>query len=257
MDSAQVLEGLRRELQEENARCVDPDIGPRLDYAKWGEGFRVWAFGMDVPFTVLAREPVARQLVSLSIDGPDLGANGTCNWDLTEIANGDVTYPLLRHLRIARNAPDRHNRSIIARTYDEDGVLGRIAKKAPQLESLETPSAPSANFFEAELKNLTYLRVDAGFHTNNFVRELAQASFPPKLRGLEWGDYAERYMDDWRTKTTPFVDMEALVRCEGFGQITAFSLRNTAYADDELKQLKALRPGLSIRVVTSTHAYLR
>lgn len=256
MDGAQILEGLRRELQEENARCIDPDIGPRLDYAKWGDGFRVWAFGIDVPFTALARDPVARELVSLTIDSPDLGANGTCNWDLTEFADSDVVYPMLRHLRIARNAPDRHNRCIIARTYDEDGVLGRIAKKAPQLESLETPSAPSANFFEAELKSLMHLRVDAGFDTNNFIRMLAQASFPPKLCGLEWGDYAERYMEDWRSKTTPFADMAALVGCEGFGQIKAFSLRNTAYANDELKQLKALRPGLSIRVVTSAHAYV-
>lgn len=230
-----------------------PRLGPRLDYARWGDGFRVWVFGIDVPITVLAREPVARALVSLTFDCPDMGANGVCNWDLTEFADGDVAYPLLRHLRIARNTPDRHNRCIVARAYEEGGVLGRIANKAPQLESLETPSAPSANFFEVELNNLTHLRVDAGFDTNDFVRMLARASFPPKLRGFEWGDYAERYVDDWLSKTTPFEDMEALVRCEGFGQIKAFSLRNTPYAVEELKQLKALRPGLSIRVVTSAH----
>lgn len=158
MDAEQVLDGVRRELREENARYLDPDMGPRLDYAPCGVGFRVWAFGLDVPLDVLARDPVARALVSLTIDSSDVGANGVCNWDLTEFADGSAQYPSLAHLRIARNAPDRHNRCIVAQMYDEDGVLGRIARKAPFLESLETPSAPRPNFLKADLSNLSHLR---------------------------------------------------------------------------------------------------
>jgi hypothetical protein len=38
-----------------------------------GEGFRVWTFGIDALLEVLAREPVASVLTSLTIDSPDLG----------------------------------------------------------------------------------------------------------------------------------------------------------------------------------------
>jgi hypothetical protein len=256
MEAHEVLESLRRSLQDENTSCIDPDIGPRLDFCRCGGGFRVWAFASNVPFDELAREPIASALLSLTIDGPDLGANGTCNWDLTAFAESDARYPLLQHLRIARNRPDQHNRRIVAATYDEDGVLGRIAEKAPLLQSLETPSAPRPNFLKADLRNLTHLHVDAGYDTHDFIRELAR-SFPPMLTGLEWGDYAETYMDDWRTKTTPFEDMIALFQSNGFRQIQFFSLRNPIYADEELKRLAALRPGLSFRVVRSSHTYVR
>src|SRR5262249_53590886 len=110
---------------------------------------------------------------------------------------------------------------------------------------------------EADLNSLSHLRVDAGYDTQDFIRELAHSSFPPKLRGLEWGDYAETYMDDWLSKTTPFDDMKALFRSEGFDQIKAFSLRNVTYSDNELRQLKALPPKLSIRFVRSAHSYVR
>ena len=107
------------------------------------------------------------------------------------------------------------------------------------------------------MKNLTHLHVDAGYDTHNFIRELAHSSFPPVLRGLEWGDYAEHYMEDWRAKTTPFEEMAELFRCEGFQQIEFFSIRNTIYSDDELHRLAAIRPGRSFRVVRSTHSYVR
>ena len=76
MDVQETLETLRRELQTDNAKHIDPDIGPRLDFCPYEGGFRVWTFGISFSFEVLAEEPVASKLVSLSIDGPDMGHNG-------------------------------------------------------------------------------------------------------------------------------------------------------------------------------------
>src|SRR5262249_29426022 len=127
---------------------------------------------------------------------------------------------------------DRHNRTIVAATYDEAGVLGKIAAKAPAVQSLESPSAPEPNFLEVDLSHLTHLAVDAGYATHNFIRNLAQARFPPLLRGLEWGEYAEHYMTDWRAQTTPLEDMRALLSRDAFAQIQYFTLRNPIYSND-------------------------
>jgi hypothetical protein len=257
MDAHEVLEGLRRELQADNAQYVDPDTGPRLDFCPCEDGFRVWTFGTSFPFEALAREPVASRLVSLSIDGPDLGGNGVRNWDLSAFAEGDCIYPVLQHLRAARTAASHHNRSIVASVFDEACVLGRIAAKAPALQSLESPSAPQPNFLDAKLDNLTHLWVDAGFDTQDFIRNLAQRRLPPLLRGFEWGEYAEHYLDDWKSKTTPFTDMLEFFRNADFAQIRYFALKNPIYSDEELRELAALRPQMQVQIIRSRHAYVR
>lgn len=256
MDAREVLEGLRRELQTDSAEYVDPDNGPRLEFCPCEGGFRVWTFGMDVPFEVLAREPVASKLVSLTIDGPDTGCNGVRNWDLSSFAESDCGYPVLQHLRAARTAASHHNRSIIASIYEEAGVLGQIAAKAPALQSLESPSAPQAKFLDAKLDNLTHLFIDAGFDTQDFIRNLARRRLPPLLRGFEWGEYAEHYLDDWKAKTTPFSDMLELFKNNDFGQIQYFALKNPIYADEELRELTELRPKMQFKVISSRHSYL-
>ena len=257
MDAQETLETLRRELQEDNAQYTDPDNGPRLDFCAYEGGFRVWTFGTSFPFEALARDPVASKLVSLSIDGPDMGCNGVRNWDLSAFAESDCDYPVLQHLRAAQTAASHHNRSIVASIYEEAGVLGQIAAKAPALQSLESPSAPQANFLGAKLDNLTHLFIDAGFDTQDFIGNLARRRLPPLLRGFEGGEYAEDYLDDWKSKTTPFTDMLALFKNSDFAQIQYFALKNPIYQDEELRELAALRPKMQFKVIRSGHSYLR
>src|SRR5437879_3712999 len=75
---------------------------------------------------VLADQAVANSIAGLSLRGPDKGCNGTRNWDLTTIAERDAVFSNLRHLSIEQTKPADHNRSIIASSYNEDGVLARI-----------------------------------------------------------------------------------------------------------------------------------
>ena len=64
------------------------------------------------------------------------------------------------------------------------------------LETLISPSAPSRNFFDAPLRQLTTLAVDAGYDAQGFIEHRTQVS-PPNLQSFAWGEYAETYVDDW------------------------------------------------------------
>src|SRR5262249_45937067 len=138
--------------------------------------------------------PVIR---SLTFRGPDEGSNGTRNWDLSPLTEGEAVFPQLRSVSIEQTKPADHNRTIVASDYAEDGALARLLAKAPGLESLVTPSAPNPEFFQVGERPLTFLSVDAGYDHQDFIRGLARSSCFPGLRSLEFGEYNETYMDDY------------------------------------------------------------
>jgi hypothetical protein len=176
------------------------------------------------------------------------------NWDICRLARSDLRFPELRHLRIAQIRPEDHNRTIVGETYDEDGILGSLAATAPVLETLVSPSAPSRNFFDAPLIELTSLAVNAGYDTNDFIDHLTHLC-PPSLRSLAWGEYAETYADDWTVHTTPFSSMVNLLESPAFGGLRSFVLKNPTYSDEELCRLAALRPHLQFKIVRTSSAY--
>jgi hypothetical protein len=73
---------------------------------------------------------VSAVLASLTLRGPDEGANGTRNWDLSLLADSDVVFPQLREVSIEQAKPADHNRSIVAAVYEEEGVLARLLARA-------------------------------------------------------------------------------------------------------------------------------
>lgn len=253
MDAARVaLDQLRSKILGLGAEYADPDLGPRLEFVAVDKGFRVYCWGEDAIAEELAAPPIADYLVSLTVDGPDVGANGVREWNLEAFASATTRLPSLRHLRLASTGVDHHNRTIVSArlTLDEGGVLRAIADNAPNLESLFSPSAPRPDFWSARLENLTHLWIDAGFEPHGFIEEMARGPLPPKLRGFSWGEYNERYLDDWERKTTPFHTMRSLVGNPSFRQIQVFTLKNPTYSDLQLQELADAAPTLrSLTVV--------
>lgn|SRR5215470_19493234 len=254
------LADLRAKL--EPAEGHDPFGLERIDFRTGEGGVHVYYFGNSTAdhygelLDVLGSEPVSRQLMSLYFDCPDAGANGTWNWDLEPLTASAAGFPVLRHFWIERGKPGEHNRKIVGHSYEEQGVIGRLAAKMPLLDTLVSPSAPAANFFDNRLAHLRYLAVDAGYDTQGFIRNLAECELN-SLRAVEWGEYCETYMQDWRDHTTPFDDMLGLFQSKAFAGVKRMVLKNPVYSDEDIQRLLSVRPDLSLSIVRVSQAYVR
>lgn len=247
------------QLQRDIADGADPDADPahleRLCVTDVSGQIHVDFFGdpsgdafQELLAALTVRE-VAEWLTSIGFRGPDEGANGTRNWDLTSLADADVVFPRLRSLSIEQGKPADHNRTIVARVYDEEGVLARLLVAAPMLESLVTPSAPNADFFDVPYRPLSFLSVDAGYDHQGFIGNLSRASCFPELRSLGFGEYNETYMEDYAQQVTPFTDYQGLFASPAFVPVRRFEWRNPACSAEQISQLKAMDPTRSMLVV--------
>jgi hypothetical protein len=205
----------------------------------------------------LAQPEVASRLGYLSLRGPDEGANGTRNWDLSRLLESDVQFPWLRGLFIEPSGPEWHNRSIVAVDYDEAGMLGQLLDRAPALSYLVAPSAPDRTFFQRTAHPLQYLRVEAGYDPQTFIRSVSESDCFPTLRQLDYTDYCERYADDYPARCTPFEDYRALFEAPAIVPVRSFTLRNAVLSPEQLLELKALRPALLFTTVQSFGEYVR
>jgi hypothetical protein len=260
VDAIARLSDLRAKLG--HAEGHDPFGLERIDFRTSEQGVHVYYFGSSTGdhyselLNVLASDSVSRQLMSLQLDCPDAGANGTWNWDLEPLAASASGLPALRHLWIERGKPGEHNRKIVGRSYDEKGVIGRLIAKAPLLETLVSPSAPAANFFDNRLAHLHYVAVDAGYDAQGFIRNLAKSEIE-SLRSVEWGEYCETYMQDWRDHTTPFDDMLGLFRSKPFAGVKRMVLKNPVWSDEDIQRLLSPRSDLSLSIVRVSQSYVR
>lgn len=263
MDLMQALQTLRDDIDAFNSSEFRPDCIERFHAIELGGDLHL-AFHGDPSGEAYARllsavsaEPIASAMASLRISGPDTGANGTKNWDLTPLANAEAAFPKLRHLHVEQSRPGDHNRTIIAASYDEDGVLAEVLRKAPVMSELTAPSAPNSAFFGVNAPSLVYLNVDAGYDTQDFISNMARSDAFPNLGCLEWGEYCETYMDDWRRRCTPIAHYEALFRSDSFRPVRRFVFRNPACTPEELAGLKSIRPDLQMLVVQWKSEYVK
>jgi hypothetical protein len=203
----------------------------------------------------LAIPDVATFLRSLILRGPDEGANGTHNWDLEPLLATNATFTQLESFSVQLTQPADHNRSVIGRVYEEDGVLTRLLAKSPRMKELTVPSAPSASFFDVGQRPIRFLSVDAGYDTQAFISNLAKSSCFPALQCLEWGEYHETYMDDYLANCTPKEHYRDLFRSKAFAPVTRFVWRNPVYDEEYIKELKAMKPGLQLFVVRHSGDY--
>ena len=259
------LERLRSRLSAPEDGYLDPTLYARLSVVEYEGLLHVDFFGtpFDEPYAdlclILRRPDVAESVASIVLRCPDEGANGTCNWDLTDLVESDAAYTALRLLSVRQNAPGDHNRMIVAVDYDEAGILGRFMQKAPILDALITPSAPDASFFSLSDHPLRYLNVDAGYATQDFIGNLANSRSFPWLQGLEFGEYNETDSETFPKRCTAFSDYRRLFLSQAFATVRSFTWRNPTCSPGEIADLRALRPprDLQLKIVRYTTDYIR
>jgi hypothetical protein len=257
------LVSLQRTIESRATPDRDPSFLDRLCVTRVGGLAHVDFYGdpfgesfLDLLET-LADNSVADSVASIDIRGPDEGSNGTRNWDLTAMAASRHAFPNLRRLLVEQTKPADHNRTIVAQTYDEDGVLARILAKAPALEVLVTPSAPNAGFFEVGPRAIEYLSVDTGDDHQGFIRNLARSSCFPMLRSFGFGEYNETYMEDFSSHLTPFADYRELFASQAFAPVKIFQWRNPACSPEEMAEINNLKKGRQVLVVRWSAEYMR
>jgi hypothetical protein len=259
------IEQLQRRLADYVNQSQHPEFCAQLSVLAVGEWLYLDFYGspFDEPYedlcNTLILPEVAFKLGSLSFRSPtDEGANGTRNWDLSLLVEAQVSFPNLRSFSIEQNEPGAHNRVIVAAVYEEAGVLGRLLRKAPSLDSLIVPSAPDVTFFELERHPLRFLSVDAGYDTQGFIGNLADSSCFPQLQRLEFGEFNETYLDDFPAGCTPFDDYRRLFTSAAFATVRAFVWRNPVCSDTEIAELRSLRPKseLQIQIVQFLSRYV-
>ena len=254
-DVAAQLESLRARIASHNEADTSPENLQYLAIIQTGDVFHLDFYGecfeksfIDLLNTIAAPD-VARSIGSLVFRGPDEGANGTLNWNIEPMLATDATFSRLERFSIRLNQPGDHNCPIAGADYDENGVLAKLLSKAPRVHELTVPSAPDSSFFEVGERPVRCLSVDAGYDTQDFVANFARSSCFPNLKCLEWGEYNQTHMDDYLENCTPMEHYQELFRSNAFGSVTKFVWRNPACTDDEIKDLKTLKPGLQLLVV--------
>lgn len=211
-------------------------------------------------FDVLVDPEVAGSVASLSLTGPDEGANGTREWILTPLLDTDVHFPALRRVYVRPTEPDDHNFSLIGKAgavMEEQGEIARLCRKAPRLAELTVPNAPDASFFTVPLPALGFLRIGGGYDTQRFVANLARASNLPSLYALDFSESIDVFLrwpeGEYPPRPTPFSAFEVLVGGRFSTQLRALTLRNTCLSRAELEALQARAPSLQLKVIQSTH----
>lgn len=257
------LEALRARIEALNEPDVPLDSVERLSITTSGGLHHLEFYGtcfgdafLDLCETLSTPE-AAGTVLSLSLRGPDEGANGTKNWDLEPLVSRGAKFPFLQTFSIELNQPADHNRTIVASSYDEDGVIARLASLCPRLSYLTVPSAPSSEFFKAPLASLRFLSIDSGYDTQDFLRHFATFNGFPSLRCFEWGEYSESYMDSWQESCTPFLDYESLFTSTAFSSVARFVLRQPSLTDEQINRLQSLRPDIQLLLVRFSSKYAR
>jgi hypothetical protein len=195
-------------------------------------------------FQLLARPELAETLRWLSLRSPDVGANGTREWDFTPLLETRAQFPCLQSLQIARTPPENHNHFIVGRGYEENGQLGALLDRMPALIELWTPSAPDATFCERVGHPLRLLYMDCGYDHQDFIAQLAQSCCFSQLAHIEFSDYAQFYMPDWEASCVPFEHYEQLLSSNTLPAFSRFFLRSARLSEAQITQLKTQRPGL-------------
>ena len=260
MSVIEALQRMQTEVEKLGDRDMPADAVGRVDFRLRGDGAHIFFYGASsgepyyMMMDAIGRDPIAPALCSLTLDGPDIGVNGTCEWSVGPLACSSAGFPLLRSLHFPQIGASDHNRTVLG-SGDEDTIAALVARM-PVLRSLTLPSPPAKAFFNTPLPHLYRLSVDAGCDPLGFIPNLAGSDSLPRLGVFEWGEYAETYMDDWRSQATPFSDFAELFRSRAFDKIELFSLKNPVHSDDELAGLAAIRPAMQFKIVHASHSYV-
>jgi hypothetical protein len=262
MNVAQQLEALQRRIARRNDTETPVKYLQRLAVTQVGALFHLDFYGNSFDesdedlFNTLAQPEIAPHIRSLTLRGSDTGANGTRVWDIDSLLATNASFSSLESFVIQLNKVSDHNRTVVGTDYEENGVLAKLLSKAPNLRELTAPSAPNADLFTVGERPLRYMSIDAGYDTQNFILNLSQSSCFPYLDCLEWGEYQETYMEDFRERCTPYSYYQDLFQSQAFAGVRRFVWRNPVCTEDEIKDLKKLRPKLQLLIVRASADYV-
>ena len=224
-------------LDQEVSKLYFAEIQGLLHVEYYGPHWNEPGEPFDCLIDLLCDAGAAAGIRSLTFRGPDEGANGTRNWDFTGLLASDVIFPNLTTFCVEPTQPEHHNQTILAEVYEEEGMIGRLLDRMPALESLTVPSAPDCSFFTRPRHPLRRLRVDTGYDHQDFIRNLSASSCFPHLELLDFGDYNQRYMEDYMDRCTRFEDYRELARSRGFESVRLFILRNASLSAEQWSEL--------------------
>jgi hypothetical protein len=214
--------------------------GGHYDVKFFGESYEL---GFGELLDLLSKPDNAAQIIGLSFDGPDAGANGSTSWDFSRIINDNVTFPNLLAFKVKLTDLGDHNQSIIDGHYLlENGMVAKLLAKMPNLETLVIPSAPDHPFFEIGEHPLREFTLQAGYDHQNFISNLAGSS---NFKSLVFLDYTERFDDTGDPDKEQFTSFEAFKKLfisEAFASVRHFRLRGSNLTMEQLYQLQRLNP---------------
>lgn len=261
MSVENTLVALRKRVADRNHPKLRPEFVERISITPSADTFDLQFYGdcfeenySDL-IDVLAEPNVASRIRSLVLDGPDEGANGTQNWDIEALLADNTFFPRMELFSVRQRRLGDHNRPVVASVYDEDGVLAKLIEKAPMIQSITVPSAPNANFFSVGDRPIRFMSIDAGYDTQEFILNLASSTAFKRLQCLEWGEYSETYIDDYQDSCTPFDHYMQLFRSDAFDSVSRFVWRNPICTENEIAELKILRPNLQFLIVRNSDHY--
>jgi hypothetical protein len=243
-------------------RLADPDYcSSRLMVADLGGALAVHYFGEDygIPDAaakLLAKQEIAEHIVSLRIDGPDQGANGTREWRFDPILKKRPQFSMLRDFWIRPTATSDHNFSIVA-----DEQLSPLLSLMPQLTNMTVPNAPDTAFFDVPYARLRSIMIGMEWRTHGFIANLAQATNCPALTSLDFSDSLAPFLTydqqepEW--DSTAFDDYIALLKSPVGQKLRMLRLRNTRLTESQFVELQSLHPHLQFSVILDVpHVYV-
>ncbi len=221
------------------------DVEYRGEYELWFDDRTTVTILHDL-FRLLASVQVAPRLRSFTYRTEAvLAANGTYDYNIDPLVEGDQRFPNLARLSLDQGEGE-HGYKILTSPlsgdqWHEAGVLATLLDRAPRLEDLVTPVPPNASFFEGRRHLLRSLDVDAGFGHVDFIRHLAGCSRFPELRRLVFTDFRQYYLDDWRAQTTSFEDYVSFFASPAACRLQSICLREVNLTADQVRRLLDVR----------------
>jgi uncharacterized protein (TIGR02996 family) len=178
------------------------------------------------------------------------GFNGTRPWTLDGLLDG--AFDELRVLDIEGAGDNRPEELTVCELYsDEGGGIAAIASRAPKLERLAVPSAPTPDFFARRHENLRSLTVAAGWDHQSFIAQLAGATGLPALEELDFSDFYSEVLSEGEIAEgcTPRADFDALFATTRLRRLRRVTLRYCDVDEHALRKTPLGRQLDKLRVI--------
>mgnify|MGYP000182745023 CR=1 FL=1 len=194
--------------------------------------------GLNWLIDVLTKYP--EKVRSLNFTGPNCGANGLRDWDLSRLVKANKIFPNLTTFKVQLHEVGHHNAT---RLTDMDGdnpvFVTSILKLFPNVRDVEIPCVPCADFFNLPFPNLNHLRVQANAENSHFIKNLANS---PLLKQISL-DYTDNLYIEEEEITDYFKKIKAEEEyiknaenpVEARKEIQRKRLKESGYSDEEIR----------------------